>query len=141
MEGIILPILETANSGVPQGSFLEPLLFLIYINYFPYIIQEITKPVIYADDTSILVHAANVMELQVKIDDLVYQINEWFLVNGLNLNLYKTNIIKFSSRKSKAEHIHIRYLNIIKETYSLKFVDLELDKFLNWKNHMDKILP
>jgi len=67
------------------------------------------------------VHAANVMELQVNIDDVVYQINEWFLLNGLNLNLYKKNIIKFSSRKSKAEHIHISYLNIIKETYSLKF--------------------
>jgi len=68
---------------VPQGSFLEPLLFLININYFPYIIQEIAKPVIYEDDTSTLVHAANVMELHVKIDDSVYQINEWFLVNGL----------------------------------------------------------
>jgi hypothetical protein len=101
---------------VPQGSFLEPSLFLININYFPYIIQEITKPVIYEDDTSTLVHAANVMELHVKIDDSVYQINEWFLVNGLTLNFYKTNIIKFSSRKSKAEHKHIIYLNIIKET-------------------------
>jgi hypothetical protein len=61
-----------------QGSFLEPLLFLIYINDFPYIIQQITNPVIYADDSSILVHAGNVMELQVKIDDSVYQIKKYF---------------------------------------------------------------
>jgi len=126
---------------VPQGSFLEPLLFLIYINDFPYISQQITKPVIYADDSSILVHVANVMELQVKIDDSVYQIKKWLLVNGLTLNPYKMNIIKCSSRKIKAEHIHIRYLNIIKETDSLTFVVLELDKFLNWKNHIDKLLP
>jgi len=92
---------KTATSGVPQGSVLGPLLFLIYINDFPYIIHQIAKPVIYADDTSILVHAANVMELKVKIDDSIYQIYEWVLVNGLTLNLDKTNIIKFSSYKSK----------------------------------------
>jgi len=126
---------------VPQGPVLGPLLFLIYINDFPYITHQIAKPVIYADDTSILVHAANVMELQVKIYDSIYQINEWFLVNGLTLNLDKTNIIKFGSKKSKEEHIHFRYSNIIKETDSLKFLGLELDKFLNWKNHNDKLLP
>jgi len=77
------------------------------------------------------------MELQVKIDDSMYQINEWFLVNGLTLNLDKTNIVKFSSKKSKEEHIHLRNSNIIKETDSIKFLGLKLDKLLNWKNHID----
>jgi len=131
---------ETANSEVPQDSVLGPLLFVIYINDFPYIIHQIAKPIIYADDTSILVHAANVMELQVKISDSIYHINEWLLVNGLTLNLEKMNIIKFSSKKSKEEHTHFRYSNIIKETCSLKFLGLELDKFLNWRNHIDKLL-
>jgi hypothetical protein len=126
---------------VPQGSILGPLLFLIYINDFPYIIHQIAKPVIYAGDTNIVVHAANDTELQVKIDDSIYLLNEWFLVNGLTLNLDKMNIIKFSSRKSKEEHIRFRYPNTIKEIDSLKFLGLELGKFLNWKNHIEKTLP
>jgi hypothetical protein len=79
------------------------------------------------------------MGLEFKIDDSIYQIREWFLVNGLTLSLAKMNIIKFSSTKSKAEHIYIRYLNTIKETDSLKFLGLQPDKFLNWKNHIDKL--
>jgi len=130
---------ETVTSGVPQCSVLGPLLFLIYINDFPYIIQQITKPVIYADDTCTLVSSENDMGLEFKIDDSIYQIREWFLVNGLTLSLAKMNIIKFSSTKSKAEHIYIRYLNTIKETDGLKFLGLQLDKFLNWKNHIDKL--
>ena len=71
------------------------------------------------------------MGLEVKIDDSVYQINKWFSVNGLTSNLDKINIIKFSSTNRKSEHINFRYLNIIKENYSLKFLGLQLDMFLN----------
>jgi len=116
---------------VPQRSVLQPLLFLIYINDYPYVIHQISKPVIYADGTCIFVLAANDMELQVQIDDSVYQINEWFLVNGLTSNLDKMNVIKFSSNKSKAEHNNFMYLNITKESDSSKFKGLGLDKFLN----------
>ena len=131
---------ETATSGVPQVSVLGPLLFTIYINDLPHIIQQFAKPVIYADGTNILIQATNIMELHAKVSD-TNTIKEWFLANGLTLNLDKTNIIKFSPQKRKEEHNHLSYLNVIKETDSLKFLGLELDKFLHWKNHIDKLLP
>jgi len=81
------------------------------------------------------------MELHAKVSDTIHHIKKWFLVNGLTLNLDKMNIIKFSPQKRKEEHNHLSYLNVIKETDSLKFLGLELDKFLNWKNHIDKLLP
>jgi hypothetical protein len=73
------------------------------------------------------------MELEVKINDSVYQVKEWFLVKGLTLNLDNTYVIKFSSTKRKAEQIHFWYHNIIKETDGLKFLGFELGKILNWK--------
>jgi len=124
---------ETVTSGVPQGSVFGLLLFLIYINDLPHIIQQLAKPIIYADDTSILIQATNIMELQVKVSDTIHHIKEWSLVNGLTLNLNKTNIIKFSSKKRKEEHNHFCFLSIIKETGSLKFLGLEVNKFLTWK--------
>jgi len=126
---------------VPQGSVLGLLLFTIYINDLPHIIQQFAKPVIYADDTSILIQATNIMELHAKVSDTIHHIKEWFLVNGLTLNLDKTNIINFGPQKRKEEHNHLSYLNVIKETDSLKFLGQELDKFLNWKNRIDKLSP
>jgi len=111
------------------------------MNDLPHIIQQLAKPVIYADDTSILIQATNIMELQVKVSDTTHHIKEWFLVNGLTLNLDKTDIIKFSSKIRNEEHNHFCFLNIIKETDSLKFLGLEVNKFLTWKNHIDKLLP
>jgi hypothetical protein len=43
---------QKVKQGVPQGSTLGPLFFLLYINYLPYLINKISKPILYADDTS-----------------------------------------------------------------------------------------
>jgi len=65
---------ETVTIGVPQGSVLGPLQFRIYINDLPHIIQQTAKPVIYADDTSILIQATNIMELHAKVSDTIHRI-------------------------------------------------------------------
>jgi retron-type reverse transcriptase len=75
--------------GVPQGSILGPLLFLIYINDLPLNIKG-TKLILYADDTNVLVVGRNEEALQTKLSLVMEQLENWFLENGLIINTTKT---------------------------------------------------
>ena len=65
---------------------------------------------------------------------------EWFLANGLALNMEKTNIMKFTSRNPQNESFQTMHQNrLLTGTNSTKFLGLELDTNVNWKNHINKI--
>jgi hypothetical protein len=64
------------------------------------------------------------------------------LVNGLTLKINKTNIIEFCSKHYQDKTSLINYQNNpIKESINTKFLGLKLDKHINWRNHINKILP
>ena len=133
---------ETIKNGVPQGSILGPLLFIIYVNDFPRGINQFANPVICADDTSVLVSAQNLENLKLKLDFTLHYISDWFSFNGLTLNIDKTKIIKFSSNYLQNQiHQGDSINNVIKEVANINFLGLELDNHISWKNHVLKILP
>ena len=76
--------------GVPQGSILEPLLFLIYVNDLPdcHLPSDI---ILYADDTVIYYSTKNVIDLEHHINADLRTVSEWFSRNLLTLNISKCN--------------------------------------------------
>ena len=86
--------------GVPQGSILGPLLFLIYVNDLPQFIQDCLL-VIYADDTQILITGEidKIQELLRKAENILIKAKQYFNSNGLLMNENKTKFIIFGSKQ------------------------------------------
>jgi hypothetical protein len=86
--------------------------------------------------------ASTINELQTKFNSMLNYMNAWFTANGLSLNTEKRNIVKFSSDHLQDDTFYINFQNkIMKGANNIKFLGLELDKHMNWKNHIGKILP
>ena len=84
--------------GVPQGSIIGPLLFLVYINDLPNCLEK-ASPRMYADDTSISLAAANVFDLENEINRELINLNRWLKANKLSLNIAKTEFMIIGSRQ------------------------------------------
>lgn len=122
-------------SGVPQGSVLGPLLFLIYINDLPKCTEYQT--VLFADDSTLIVPCKNIETYQNDINTSLNNIIEWLLINKLKINIDKTNIMSFNQRTEKP-NLNITYAdNIISEINNARFLGIHLDSQLNWKFHID----
>ena len=130
------------TKGVPQGSILGPLLFLIFINDLPKAVEPTAIPITFADDTSILIKSPNIVQLQSDLNSVMGQLNEWFQENLITLNLLKTHFIQFTNKNIGNSDIQIKIENkYIATVNEIKFLGLIIDNKLSWKGHIDHIIP
>jgi len=111
------------KNGVPHGSLLGPLLFLLYVNDVPNVIPDISNPVLYADDTSLIITNSDSQMFEKDPNTAILQLNRWFKSNLLLLNLEKTYFLQFSTKNTNATDLHISYENRqISGIHNTKFI-------------------
>ena len=132
--------LTTISHGVPQGSVLGPLLFLVYIND---IVRCSTKLnfLLFADDTTIYVSGQDLRELEDIVNSELVHVYNWINSNKLTLNVDKTHYMLSHNRtRSQTTNITIKVNNLeVHRVREIKFLGVIIDDTLRWKAHIDFI--
>jgi hypothetical protein len=125
------------TSGVPQGSILGPLLYLIFVNDFSHSIPA--KSILFADDTTILISGHSLSDLCLKFDTCKPFLETWMTANRLYINLEKTFYLLFGKMSKK--DISLTLFNTpISRCFSTPLLGLHLDSQFHWKDHIKKVL-
>ena len=131
---------RTVNHGVPQGSVLGPILFLIYINDLHHALQN-CQTNLFADDTCLLSSDSNLQSLETKVNSDLSRLSSWLRANKISLNVMKTEVLLFRSKhkpvpysmKLKLDDYELKLSNYV------KYLGLFLDEFLTWTFHFDHL--
>ena len=125
--------------GIPQGSCLGPVLFLLYINDM-YKSATNLNMVHFADDTTLYQSGSNINNLINKFNSDLCSLDEWLCANRLSLNIEKTKFFIISNKKYEIlDSLKIRNV-CIKQVTSTKFIGINFDCKLKFDLHINDVL-
>ena len=137
---------EETLCGVPLGSILGPLLFLIYINDI-YNSSEKLKFYLFADDTNLIYADKNLKSLEIVVNTELSKIHNWLIANKLSLNIDKSNYIIFHPCQKRPDYvvdlkiydIHSKMYVSLERKNNIKYLGILIDCNLSWKYHIGYI--
>ena len=131
-----LPLL----TGVPQGSILGPLLFLIYINDLPSAAN--LKCVSFADDSNLITQGSDLANLTASLTKELQHVSDFFKANQLKLNAKKTKMVIFRKKNLPPNHQNLNvFLDGVKLSHdeSAEFLGITIDSTLSWDKHCNNV--
>ena len=134
--------MASITCGVPQGSILGPLLFLVYVNDFPKSL-DYGMARLFADDTNLTFSGCSLAALQDEMTKDLKGITSWLSANKLTLNVLKTDFMLIGSRQRVAAlegNVTLRLNDaVLQQVHSLKCLGVNVDQNLTWDSHIASI--
>ena len=126
--------------GVPQGSILGPLFFILYINDLPNCSNTLCS-ILFADDTSLFIEHKDPNILINQLNCESQNVSDWLRANKLSINVSKTKLIIFRPRQRSLPNISPLIIdnNVVELVESTKFLGVYIDQHLTWKTHINVI--
>ena len=131
----------TITRGVPQGSILGPLLFLIYVNDLPDVATQCTVN-LYADDTTLYYSDKDPLKVQRALNVDLDQTARWIKANGLRMNIAKTQMMTLSRKSAHHRNTSIKVQldgSEISKTDTVKYLGVSIDNKLKWNVHTEHV--
>ena len=129
---------ETVLSGFPQGTVLEPLTFLLYINDMPSQVQRDTRCRLFADD-SLLYRVIDLTLDQVQLQQDLKNLEKWALDWGMVFNPSKCYVMHINGGRTRRPYLYQLCGVLLKSVTQERYLGVILTQSLSWSNHISQV--